>query len=138
VGTPLNVYIAGGSREMLTVARPMIDRLGAMPEFRVTYDWTRDPGWGQVEFTALDLANIALRDFAAVDEADIFWLMVPAERSEGAASEHAYRVGRKGPRGVIVSGPAAPRNPFFMLNEHLFDTHEDALQWLIATAQARQ
>lgn len=83
---PFKVYLASGSSVRLSVARPWIERLQG--EGFSVYDWTRDPGWDlNGPTTEVELVAAATRDEDAIAACDLFWYIVPPEKSEGAASE---------------------------------------------------
>lgn len=130
----MRIYVAGGSDERLTVVRPYIDRLIAIGHF-VTHDWTRCEGY-DVAPTDAQLAGHALADLIGVDLADVFWLIAPAEKSEGAGSElgAALLAGKR----VIVSGPSAYRNIFARLASEIHETHEGAFRVLDLAGEDRR
>jgi hypothetical protein len=111
----LGVYVAGGSSERLEIVRPLIEKLQAAG-VRVVHDWTRDPGW-DVRGVPSDavLRTAARSDVDAVRRADVFWLVVPEKKSEGAAAEFgiAVALGKR----IVVSGEIGARNIFALLAE---------------------
>lgn len=121
------VYIAGGSSERLTVVRPLIE-LARVLGVDVVHDWTADPGWdlGRMP-TSEEFRESALRDLDAIRRADVVWLVVPAQKSEGAAAEIGYALALK--KRLIVSGEVGARNIFALLArpEDVFASHEEAL-----------
>lgn len=144
----MKVYVAGGSSERLEV-REWIARLRTAG-IEVTYDWTDDPGFGRgcgelvstygevfgcghmrgpgpvLCSRCMSPLRIAETDRAAVDAADIVWWIVPRERSEGAAGEAGYALGR-GKR-LLVSGSRT--NCPFRVFGTCFLSHEGAFEYL--------
>lgn len=106
---PFNVYLATGSTVRITTARLWIERLQAKG-FSV-YDWTRDPNWDRGwELSEAQFVESALRDEAAIRECDLFWYVVPEEKSEGAASELMLAKCRG--KTIVGSGRFGARNIF--------------------------
>ncbi len=135
---PLRVYIAGGSSERLTVVRPLIERAKELG-VDVTADWTRDPGWDLGRMPTNDeLRESALRDVAAVEAADAVWLIVPAQKSEGASSEIGYALALK--KRLVVSGEVGARNIFALLAwpEDRFELHDEALARVAEISRRRE
>lgn len=134
----VRVYIAGGSSERLTVCRPLIERAKELG-VEVAADWTRDPGWdlGRMP-TDAEFRESALRDLAAIRRADVVWLVVPAQKSEGAAAEVGYALGQ-GKR-LVVSGETGARNIFALLADpgDVFARHEDALAHVARLSRRRE
>jgi hypothetical protein len=134
----VRVYIAGGSSERLTVCRPLIERA---IEFGVdvTADWTRDPGWdlGRMPH-AEEFRESAERDLDAIRRADVVWLVVPAQKSEGAAAEIGFALGL-GKR-LVVSGEIGARNIFALCASpgDTFDRHENALAHVVELSRRRE
>lgn len=129
----LSLYIAGGSSERLTVCQPRIDRavqLGA----RITYDWTRTPNYEVTRPSDLSIRADTERDIAAVLRADILWIMVPQQLSEGASTELGVALGALACgawRGrIVVSGEHARRNIFALLADEIYETHDEAWEAL--------
>lgn len=122
---PFRVYLASGSSLRLTVAREWIERLQA--ERIEVADWTRDPNWdlGRPP-TERELSESAIRCEEAVTYCDLFWYLVPDEKSEGAASELA--LARHLGKSIVASGEFGPRNIFALLipREMRFSSHEAA------------
>ena len=106
----LRVYVAGSSKERERV-RAAMDAVRAMGA-EVTYDWTQ-----AIEETAArgltdaDLSDVeqlchAHRDEDAIVRADYVWLLIPAEKSEGAHYELAWAIAHR--KRVVASGPRRP------------------------------
>ena len=130
----MRIYIAGGSTERLTVVRPMIERVKAAGH-TITHDWTQDPGYDlDRPLTKEERRDTTERDVNGVDKADVFWLMVPAQKSEGAAFELGYAQAWAHAYGkdVIVSGARASANLFTALADRVFWNHEEALVWVLS------
>lgn len=124
------VYVAAGSTERLPVARPWIDRLIAAGIDVV--DWTRDPNWslGRIP-TEAEFVESAQRDVVAIGECDLFWYIVPDQKSEGAAVElgYAQTLGKR----IIASGSFGAHNIFALLipREMRFASNKDAFAAVI-------
>lgn len=129
----MSLYIAGGSSERLTVCQPRIDRamqLGA----RITYDWTRTPNYDVTRPSDLSIRADAERDIAAVLRADILWIMVPQQLSEGASTELGVALGARCVGSwngrIVMSGEHARRNIFALLADEIYETHDQAWEAL--------
>jgi hypothetical protein len=106
------VYTASGSSQRLTVARPWIEQLIATGI--EAYDWTRDPNWDLGRMPTEDeFIQSAQRDELAIRSCDLFWYIVPDEKSEGAASE--LSLARHLGKTIVASGEFGPRNIFALL-----------------------
>jgi hypothetical protein len=135
----LPIYIAGGSSE-IELCRRMIDIVDSSHGGRITYDWTRDPGWTLGRpLTMAERAETAARDLAAVAEARLFWLMLPQEKTEGAHVELGTALtlrallpmlGRQGPE-IVVSGPILDSRLFPARADHIFADHDEALAYVV-------
>jgi len=129
----LPIYIAGGSSE-IELCQSMIDAVRGAGG-RITYDWTRDPGWRLGRpLTMQERAECAARDLAAVAEARLFWLMLPREKTEGAHVELGgaltlRAIGR--PIEVIVSGPMLDSRLFPARADRIFAEHGEALAYVV-------
>lgn len=131
---PCRVYLASGSSQRLIV-RSWIDRLAA--QGIAVYDWTRDPSWdlGRPP-TENELIRSAQNDEREIANCDLFWYMVPQEKSEGAASELmlARQLGKR----IVASGELGARNIFalFVPPSARFALHDDAF-FAICTMAAK-
>jgi hypothetical protein len=106
---PFHVYLATGSTVRLTTARPWIEKLQERG-FSV-YDWTRDSGWDlNRPPTEAELVGAAIRDEDAIASCDLFWYVVPPEKSEGAASE--LMLAKCYGKSIVGSGDFGSRNIF--------------------------
>ncbi len=128
------IYIAGGSSE-IELCQGMID---AVTHYggRITYDWTRDPGWKLGRpLTMQERAECAARDLAAVAEARLFWLMLPQEKTEGAHVELGVALALRAfglpGREVIVSGPMLDSRLFPARADRIFAEHGEALAYVV-------
>lgn len=138
--TGRTVYVAGGSDERAE-CHADIEKLTAA-EWIVTHDWTMGPEWPE-NGGHVDPLRSATLDYNAVMSADYFWLRMPEHKSEGASFELGVAVCMRSmrsvrrdgplPGAVIVSGPWA-RSIFARLAGLTFDTHEQALRWLLESA----
>lgn len=143
----IRVYVAGAWVEQNYRAKPMIAAIKAR-SIVCTHDWTAAEGAIHGSSDA-DLTHVQRRQFAEEDlkgirGADVLWLLAPeAKGSCGAWVELGYALAmREFYRGfnlpefrddstrVIVSGPKNKRSIFTELTDRLFDTDEEALQWL--------
>jgi len=117
------VYLAGGSSERLTVCRPLIERLQSAGVS--VHDWTNDPAFSLGrEPTLAELRDAAHRDLHALVDAQIMWLVVPVQKSEGSAGE--FLAGILNGHTTVVSGEVGVRNVFALLADHICETHEEA------------
>ena len=96
---PLSVYVGGGSGDRAECAEWMDELRKA--GVHITHDWTRCEGYGR-ESTATERATWAQRDIDGVRAADVVWIRIPREKSEGSHGElcAALALGKR----VIVSG----------------------------------
>jgi hypothetical protein len=129
----LPVYIAGGSSERYLV-REYIDavvRAGG----RITLDWTRCPLWELARpLTMAERSETAQRDLAAVAEVRLFWLMLPARASEGAATELGAALTLRAmgrPVEIVVSGPMLDSRLFPARADRIFQDHDEALAYVV-------
>jgi hypothetical protein len=134
----MSLYVAGGSSERLDVIRPLMDRARAAG-VEIAHDWTTDPGWDLGRPPTVDeLGDAARRDIAGILAARVFWLVVPAAKSEGAAAETGFMLASlmlapgPRPRHLIVSGEIGARNIFALLASEYYPTHEEALARVVA------
>jgi hypothetical protein len=129
----LPIYIAGGSSE-LELCQGMIDAV-TLAGGRITYDWTRDPGWKLGRpLTMQERAEAAARDLAAVAEARLFWLIMPTRPSEGAATELGAALTLRAmgrPIEVIASGPMLDSRLFPARADRIFAEHGEALAYVV-------
>lgn len=134
----LRVYAAGASGEVHMVAG-YIERLRDA-DVVVTYDWTSDvkaaieAGKVDASMTDVERMSYASHDFAAIAQADILWLLVPAGATIGAWAELGFACGTGTP--VIASGPDVRRTIFTSLCR-CFDSHEEAFRQLVERNAAR-
>lgn len=106
---------------------------------RVTYDWTRDPGWSLGRpMTMSERESCARRDLVAVMGADIVWVMLPEAPSEGSATELGMALIMRswgdifGKRiTIVVSGPMPASRIFPTLADHVFPGHDAALAYAL-------
>lgn len=124
------VFVSGGTSERLTVVRPYVDEL-IRRGFEITHDWTRCPLYDR-ESTEDERREQARRDLDGVRAADVVWLMMPEEKSEGAHVELGAAFILWKP--VVVSGPRAraPGNLFSLLASEIRATHEAGLNAVLA------
>jgi hypothetical protein len=128
----LPLYIAGGSSERLMVGRPWIDRAREAGA-RITFDWSRASGYDEQLGEKERLTDV-MNDIGAVMRAGVFWLLAPAEVSEGAATELGIaiataiktRTADKPRTRIVISGPHANRNFFALIADEIHATHEEA------------
>lgn len=117
----MRIYLAGGSLELLLCAQ-YIDALRAAGHV-ITYDWTQS---FTGKHTLQEDHDQALADLNAVLSADVVWILVPADKSEGSH----FEMGAALARGIrtIVSGPhlCAQHRIFPLLAAERYETHEAA------------
>jgi nucleoside 2-deoxyribosyltransferase len=86
--------------------------------------------------TKHELRESAARDLEGIRRADVFWLVVPKSKSEGAAVElgFAMALGKR----IVISGEVGPRNIFALLAHEgdIFDEHDEALAHVAALVEA--
>ncbi len=128
----MRLYIAGGSDERLTVVRHFVDRVIACG-VTITHDWTRCESYDRA-CADEDMRACAIADAKGVESADLVWIIVPSNKSEGSATEIGIACGRKIP--FIASGPRARGNIFALLAVRIFDMHEQAFDWILAAQRA--
>lgn len=133
----LSVYVAGGSSERLEIVRPLIEQIQAAGID--VHDWTRDPNWDLVdEPSRADCRRAARLDLDAVRRCDVFWLVVPAKKSEGASAELGIAIALE--KRIIVSGEVGARNIFALLARpgDVFASHEEALARVVEICGAER
>jgi hypothetical protein len=128
-----SIYVAGGSSEAEECAR-MIARLREVG-FKITFDWTKEVLAATVSERNLPrntMIEAARRDLEAIDNADVFWLMIPREKSIGSSFEFSY-AWSKGYSPIYVSGDHRS-SIFYQLAapSRLFDTHDAAFDMLLS------
>lgn len=125
MSTRPRVYVAGGSSERLTVVRPIVDRL-IDAGVTITHDWTRCEGYENPDY---DNSKAAANDLRGCRMADLVWVMVPEQRSEGQAVELGYSLALGIP--LIISGPHVGRSVFHSLVRTQCETHEQAFKVIL-------
>lgn len=129
----LGVYIAGGSTERERI-HTVIDALDACAHpIMVTFDWTRDSGYDYGP-CGKPSEHAHLLDYHGVHACDVFWLCTPKVISEGASVELGLAIAWQ--KKIIISNPREV-NPFHRFAHHLFQSHDQAMNWLIEEAKAR-
>lgn len=123
----MKLYVAGGSSERLTVIAPIIDRLRDAG-VDITFDWTRWEGWQRPNDPAV-IGEAAKRSMRGIVEADVVWLVVPKDKSEGSAGELC--MGLVLGKMCIVSGETGARNIWTSMCEVAFSSHGLALEWVL-------
>ena len=119
----MRIYLAGGSSERAMCAEYM-RKLRAVGHV-ITYDWTESAGWTRKFSPEEDRAQ-ARADFDAVISADVVWILVPEQKSEGSH----FELGAALSRGIrtVVSGPhlRAQHRIFTMLAHESYESHDEA------------
>lgn len=134
------VYIAGGSSERLDVGQKWIQR-AREAGIGIAFDWTvcksYDPNWlaGFLDKNVHEAwQNVAKRDFDAVLSADIIWILVPQQLSEGAATELGIALTARAVANrkviVVASGESVHRNLFYRLADAQFKSHKSAFEYV--------
>lgn len=131
-GATMKVYIAGSSKELDLVAR-YTDRVRAAGH-EITCDWVavmRAEAKADHELTPDEARMYAERDRRGVATADLFWLILPEGKSEGAFWEFGYAYARSyldgRPGRIIVSGNVGARIFCRLPYVEVFATHDEAL-----------
>lgn len=121
----MKVYIAGSSEEReVAIVRALQDMVRASGH-EVVSSWTECEGLKRDHPPAVK-RGFARTDVDGVQRCDVFWLVAPASKSEGAFLELGIAIDRK--TRAIVSGPHARRpDRLFCLLCEIYDSHEDAL-----------
>jgi hypothetical protein len=134
----VNVYLAAAS-ESLAIAGGFMDRLEAAGH-RV-HRWDREvaavraAGKTDRDLSRSDRLHASAGDLQGIEDADVFWLLVPTEPSVGAWVEFGYALacavetGGEKPQ-LVVSGDAA-RSIFLSQGHETFPDHETALRWIL-------
>ena len=130
------IFVAGASSEAGEVAAGMAMLQPA--GWEITCDW---PEMQKHEPKILDPRHAEKICQALINgmlRADIFWYMLPRVKSEGAATEFGFFLGRfynESRGGIIVSGDASSLGrlyPYGMGSKGmLFPEHADALEYLL-------
>ena len=131
------IFVAGGSSERNEVAAAMAMLRPA--GFEITADWPEMQKREKPPLQPREAEQIGLTLINAMLRADIFWYMLPREKSEGAAAEFGFYFGRffsESRGGIIVSGDASSLGrlyPYAMGSKgKLFPEHADALGYLLS------
>jgi hypothetical protein len=134
----MNVHLSTASAE-LSLATGFMDRLEAAGHH--VHRWDRDVAATRAAGkTDRDLSRSArlhasAADLNAIEDADVFWLLVPTAPSAGAWLEFGYALacavetGGDQPQ-LVVSGDVA-RSIFLSQASETFDDHEAALRWIL-------
>lgn len=135
VKRPFLVFLSSGSTIRLMTARPWIERLQV--HGISVHDWTRDPVWdlGRPP-TESELIDAATMDEDAIAACDLFWYIVPPEKSEGAASE--LMLAKCYGKPIIGSGEFGPRNIFalrYVRPELRFSSEQKAFAFICEAAE---
>lgn len=120
----MRIYLAGGSSERILCAEYM--RRLRERGHTITHDWTSSEGFTR-QLNHSEQREEARRDFQAVLDADLVWVMIPAEKSEGSHFELGAAVALNIP--VVTSGPhrTAQHRIFPLLVTDHYESHLDAL-----------
>jgi len=125
------IYVAGSSKERLTVVQPLLARVRAAG-YTVTYDWTVEPAYDWPSVSDEHIRGCAERDFEGILAAHVLWYVMPTSLSEGSAAELGAALMKRhfAPLfEVIVSGQMLPSRVFPRLAK-VFDDHEAALKYV--------
>lgn len=137
----IRVYIAGAFVEQNERAKPMMAAC-KKKGIKITHNWTVnnfEPGGSDADLTHIQRRKFASEDLIGVVKADVLWLLAPeAKGSCGAWVELGFALALRDERQqdvsspvIIVSGCMNKRSIFTELADRLFDTDEEALQWLV-------
>lgn len=129
----MKIYVAGWSAEH-ELASHFIERLRSAGH-EITHDWTEDVRRARADghetdrtLTPVQRATCATADLDAVVRCDMFWQLV-SPRGIGQWVELGAALALD--KQVVVSG-AFGSSIFCELAETRFDSHEEALSWLLA------
>jgi nucleoside 2-deoxyribosyltransferase len=117
----MKVYVAASSADR-EIARKAMAEL-AEYGIEITLDWTTCDGYIR-PYSEEERSQVAFWELQAVRRADLVWVILSEDRSEGASAELGYALGIA--RIVIVSGPIDQRRYFPLLARQRFESHEDA------------
>lgn len=136
----MKIYVAGASKEIDLIEK-LIARLKKAGH-QITHDWTVDvrcEGGGSPDNPNVR-RNCALKDLAAVRDAQIFWLVKPAETSTstgawvelGAALVTKWeRAARDEGRRYLIASGTSEKCIFADLVDHSFVDHVQALEHIL-------
>lgn len=130
----MKVYVAASSNDRIAAREAMVKL--AESGIEITLDWSMSEGYNRT-FSEEENAAQAFWDLQAVGRADLVWIMLSSEKSEGAHAElgAALMVGKI----VVVSGPVTePRRIFPLLAMGRFDSHDDAMAHIILCHERRK
>lgn len=136
----LRIYVAGPSSRRASIAVLLVTLRahGAV----ITFDWTArmmaDQGR---ELTEADRKDIATLCRFGVADADVFWLLLDADKSEGAHAELGMAIIARDLVGsgitIVVSGPCGGTRVFPFEADRRFDDHESALAFVLGLVRDR-
>jgi nucleoside 2-deoxyribosyltransferase len=133
----LRVYVAGPSarRASIAVLLATLRAHGAA----ITFDWPAADGWDR-DLSEDERAAVANRCLWGVTEADLVWVLLDAEKSEGAAAELGIALTLRDVLGaaveVIASGPLDGSRVFPAQANQRFEDHEAALGYVLERLKA--
>lgn len=118
------IYVSGSSRE-IDIVKPYVEKLKILGYF-ITEDWTDKVQFPGEDFKVSvgDRKQAATLEIRGVEEAIMFWLLVPEALSIGAWVELGLAI--RSCQYVIVSGPKIKCTVFTEAASHQFLTHEEA------------
>ncbi len=123
------IYVAGGSAERLTLARPWMLRLRESG-LEISHDWTFSEGYER-HYSLAERQRNAYLDLQGVASADLLWALVPEERGNGGQpTEVGYAYGLNIP--IVLSGSKVGRCIFDTVIYPRFEKHEDAFKYILA------
>ena len=135
----MKIYVAGAWIEKAERAEVAIKRLQEAG-FTITHDWTKDEQtWSNEKSSDKNMPpeerkRRAFSDIVGVRNADIVWLLAPKERgSSGAWTEFGAALALN--KVTVVSGTNCRRTIFTELATKLFESDEDAFEWLKASKE---
>ena len=129
----MKIYVCGGSSEMDMLAERMV-QLRAMGH-TITHDWIatiKEVGDANPrDATHKQRVSWSGADLRGVEEADLVWVLLPANTSFGCAFEAGFALGFG--KEVIMSGDW--RRSIFSSQVHArFNEHEHAFEWIKLSA----
>lgn len=128
----LRVYVAGSSSRRGTIA-VLLTTLRAHGA-HITFDWTAADGWDRA-LSDEERATVAKRCRWAVAEADLVWVLLDAEKSEGAHAELGAALTLRDMLQVdievLASGRLGGTRIFPAEANRRFEEHQQALDYVL-------
>ncbi|NBT35708.1 MAG: hypothetical protein EBT03_09260 [Betaproteobacteria bacterium] len=132
------IYVASAVEQMLLVEHYVekLKRLG----FAIGYEWThdvRESGFKpDVELSHQQRRFIAKMDSRGVEESGLVWVITPGHKHQGCGMWVELGMALALRKRVVVSGPLARRTVFTELAEAVFDSHDQAFDYISSRHEA--